>query len=385
MRNNGIYDRLDQQRVVFGRPYAAQVAEEAARLDANRVFVVCSASLDAKLGVLDALSAALGPRFAGGHTKMSAHTPRSDVLAASAAAREAGADLLVGVGGGSVIDGVKAMQLALSEGVRNEADLAGFARSLAQSPDRIAGPACVRQIAVPTTLSGAEFGTNAGVTDTAAGLKEGYNAPQGAPLVVIFDPDLARHTPDRLWLGSAVRSIDHACEGLCASDTFPYLDQQFLGALRLLNASLPRTRKAPDDVEARSLSQQGVWVVSAGIGQVKNGASHGLGYILGAMGVAHGETSCVLLPAVLAWNAPLNADRQAMISEALGRPDTPAANAVRDLVAGLGLPTRLADVGIPEDRFDRIAEVGVRHPTVLANPRPITTREDILEILELAR
>ena len=90
---------------------------------------------------------------------------------------------------------------------------------------------------------------------------------------------------------------------------------------------------------------------------VSKGASHGIGHVLGGTaGVPHGYTSCVMLPHVLRFNHPVNAGKQARVSEALGRPEVPAADAVAELIAGLGLPTRLRDVGVKPEQLDRIAE-----------------------------
>lgn len=384
MLTEGVYD-IVPQRVVFGRAFDAQIAHEAERFGKSRVFAVCSASLEREAGISDRLDASLAGGFAGLFTGIAAHTPRASVMEGVRAAREAGADLLVGIGGGSVIDGVKAIQLALSEGVQTEDHLAAFARSpIQRQPGRSAGPASIRQIAVPTTLSGAEFSNLGGVMNTGAGVKEGYGAPDGHPITVIFDPELACCTPLRLWLSSAIRSVDHACEGYCSTNSFPYLDQSFLGALRLLAPSLRRSHGAEADSEARSLSQQGVWTVATGVGRTANGASHGLGYVLGSLGVPHGETSCVLLPAVLEWNRSVNGDRQTALAEALGREGMDASDAVRELVRDLGLPIRLRDVGITEDQLEAIAQKGAQHPTVLNNPRPIEHANDVMEILRLA-
>ncbi|MDB5426895.1 MAG: hypothetical protein JWR43_870, partial [Phenylobacterium sp.] len=102
-------------------------------------------------------------------------------------------------------------------------------------------------------------------------------------------------------------------------------------------------------------------------------------------GVPHGITSCVMLWAVLKWNEGVGADRQALVSELMGAKGTPASQAVKQLAAGLGLPTDLASVGIRPDQFQAIAEHTMHDAGVRANPRPITGPRDIVEILEIAR
>jgi maleylacetate reductase len=115
------------------------------------------------------------------------------------------------------------------------------------------------------------------------------------------------------------------------------------------------------------------------------GASHGIGYALGAShGIAHGHTSCVLLPAVLRWNAVVNAGRQQALSEAMDSEQRPAHALVAELVQLLEQPDSLRAVEIRREDFDTIARRALTYDPVRANPRPITTADDIKEILELA-
>ena len=238
---------------------------------------------------------------------------------------------------------------------------------------------------MPTTLSGAEFSNNAGVLDTERSAKEGYRAPGLCPQVIVYDPNLAQHTPQWLWLSTAIRSLDHAVEGYCSADTTPYYDGHFLHAMRLFKESLPACLRDESDAEARSLNQHAVWLACCGLGSVSHGASHGIGYILGSYcSVPHGYTSCVMLPAVLAWNESVLGSRQDDIATALGMPDATAAEAVATLIAELGLPKTLADVGVKEEQLDEIATRAIRHPVVRRNPRPLEKAEQVMEILELA-
>ena len=125
--------------------------------------------------------------------------------------------------------------------------------------------------------------------------------------------------------------------------------------------------------------------ISPGASGIPTGASHGIGYALGAgFGVAHGHTSCVMLPAVLAWNAAVNAERQQALSAAMGQPGRPASELVRDLVTGLGQPVTLRGVGIKRENLDELAERSLAYQPVQLNPRPIRGTADVMEILELA-
>ena len=122
---------------------------------------------------------------------------------------------------------------------------------------------------------------------------------------------------------------------------------------------------------------------------VPMGASHGIGYILGAaFGVPHGYTSCIMLPAVMRWNKPVNADRQQMISDVMGdipnAASTDAADKLDAFIAGIGMPRSLDAVDIRVEHFQMIAEGAMNTPWVPRNPRPIAGPKDVMEILKLA-
>src|SRR5271155_2086010 len=101
------------ERIVYGKPAAAALKEEAQRLEATRVFLMVSGTMNRETDEVAKLRAALGNRYAGLHDRMAPHTPRDDVIAAANAARAAGADLLVTSGGGSLTDAGKVAQLCL--------------------------------------------------------------------------------------------------------------------------------------------------------------------------------------------------------------------------------------------------------------------------------
>jgi maleylacetate reductase len=241
-------------------------------------------------------------------------------------------------------------------------------------------------IAIPTTLSAAEFNHLAGVTDAAKKVKQGYMHPLAVPKAVILDPAATRDTPLELLLSTGMRAIDHCVERLCALRTAPMSDALSLHALSMLASALPRVKSDPNDLGARSDSQIGMWLSllpqTAG---VPFGASHGIGYILGgAYGVPHGVTSCLMLPAVLEWNEPVNAARQNAVAQAFGVPGERAGPVLRAFVRALGVPWRLRDVGIARDDLPGIAARYDGTGPISTNPRPVGGAADIVEILELA-
>src|SRR5262249_50031276 len=187
------------ERVVFGRAAAEAVAEAAARLGGKRVFVLAGGTLNRKTDAVRQIATALGPRYAGVHDEMPAHSPRDAVVACANKARDAGCDLLISVGGGSTTDGGKAVTICLEHDIRDPEGRAPSRPVVDEATGKRSSPQYrapkVRQICVPTTLSGGEFNARAGVTEPRLRLKQAYIHPGIIPLAVVFDPAITRHTP----------------------------------------------------------------------------------------------------------------------------------------------------------------------------------------------
>jgi maleylacetate reductase len=374
-----------QDQVTYGRPAAEVVRELAATWGVGRVLVTTTRSL--RDGLAAGFAAALGDLCAGVFSDIGAHSPRDGVIDGAAEARRVGANLLVALGGGSVIDATKVMQLCLWAGLDRVGQLDAYRAG--RGPDRVdvsMVPPGVRMIAVPTTLSAAEFTPFAGVSDAARHVKEGYAHPMLAPRAVVLDPAMTVATPPQLWLSTGMKAVDHAVEQLCGPVRAPYADALAAEGLKRLARSLPASKADAADLDARFDCQLGMWLAMSGAGAGAGlGASHAIGHTLGgSYGIPHGITSCVALPAVLAWSAPASQAQQALVSEILGQPGAAAAEAVRDLARRLGLPTDLAAIGIRRDQFQAIAEHTMHDRGVRSNPRPITGPADIVEILGLA-
>ncbi|MFG1374270.1 iron-containing alcohol dehydrogenase [Xanthobacter oligotrophicus] len=384
----GRYDVLPQDRIVFGVPAPEAIAEVASELGAARVFLVTSRTLSRKTDEIDRIRSRLGARFIGLFDDCVAHVPRSSVLTAAEAVRRAEPDLIVTIGGGTPVDTVKALLIVLAQNVTTEEQLGEYRIRVLEDGTRHVpqvGKPPVRQIIVPTTLSGAEFSNFGGVSDPVRKVKDIYTGREIGGQMVILDPAITVHTPDWLWLSTGVRAVDHAVETICSRSPQPFTDATCLHALGMLDRSLRRNREAPGDLDARLESQTGVWLASTGLGRVDWGASHGIGHQLGAVAnVPHGHTSCVMLHNVLRYNAQANADRQALVSRALGQPQTLAADLVEQLVADLGMPRTLREVGVERAHFDAIADGAMQNMFVRTNPRPICDRQEVLDILDMA-
>jgi maleylacetate reductase len=404
----GIFRASQQERVIWGKPAAQALADELDMLGSERVFVLTNRSL-ANSPRLEAIVGVLGRRFVGRYDGVTAHTPRECVIAGAAAARVARADKLLAVGGGSVIDGTKAMLLCLRHGYMNPEQIEPHANvrpvDLGHAPADAAS--WTRMIAIPTTLSGAEFASSAGVTDARRGLKQAFVNPMQIPQSVILDPEMTLDTPLELLGSTGMKAIDHAVERMTSRTANPYSDAVSELALRVLSTALSAIGSRPDDLDLRSKLQYGMFMSLRGSASgVASNVSHAIGHVLGAhAGVPHGFTTGVTLPSVLRWMANETAEPQARVAAALdaappqagatgaagalerdraAKPASDAATAVESLATRLGLPTRLRDVGVLRDDFALIAEKTM-HEALLANSRrAVQGPEDIREILEWA-
>ncbi len=321
----GTHTFLRTARVHFG-PGSLRKLEEEAR-SYGRAFVVTGRTLDEKTDLVRRVEGLLGDQHAGTHVGMGEHTPGSAVELAAGEAESAGADLLVSVGGGSVIDGTKAV-----------------ARQLGY-------PA---QVAVPTTLSGAEWAHLVGVTDEEAGRKSGFADERAVPVVVILDPEATLFTPEKLWLSTGIRALDHALEGFLGEGEHPIEDVLGLEGARRLVEYLPRSKEEPEHLGLRLELQLAAWMAYFGPLNTPMGLSHNLGRRIGASyGVPHGYTSCITLaPTLEVVGDRVPHERWGQLASALGGDP---AESVTALVEKLELPNRLSEVGVPEEDLEEIA------------------------------
>lgn len=354
-----------------------------ARCGVRRPLLVTTPSV-VRAGLADEVGELLGGVLAGTFAESREHTPEPVVHAAATQAAEAGADGLVSLGGSSVVDLAKGVALVLGDGP----DLARhrWADGQAPGPGDGARAPKLAHVALPTTLSGAEFTGAAGITHPASGEKRVYLDRGLTPRWVVLDPDLARATPPALWAATGMKALADSLEVLCSPRANPLTDAAALGALGLFVEHLGPATADAADLGARGRCQFAVAMVlpqlmTAGVGLVA-ALRHQLG---GGLGVPHGVASTIVLPHVLRWNLPVSAPRLARAAASLGV-DGPQAliERVEHLTGSLGLPRRLGEVGVERADLPAVAEHVLRDPAVGSNPRPVRGREDVAEVLDAA-
>jgi alcohol dehydrogenase class IV len=377
------------QRVYSGRPAAEALAEEAERQGAKRVFIVSSNSLANKTGELTRIKERLGAKFAGVFDSIAPHVPREDVIAGVLAAERASPDMLASLGGGSVTDATKIINLCLKHGLRTTESMEAY--RIVVNPDRsvtlpvFAGPD-LPVVLIPTTLSGGEFNALSGSTDKKVNVKQGYVHPAMTARAIILDPAVTVHTPEWIWFSTGVRALDHCFETLGALNSNDYWDGMAMNGLRLLARGLPACKANYGNLAARQHCQMGAWCsMVAIVAGLPMGISHAVGHALGgSFDVPHGYTSCVMAPFALEFNAEVNGERQKLISLALGEESTPAHVLADRLIRSLDMPRSLSSVGLKEKDLDPLAGYTLQDIWCGTNPRPIKDRAAIVEFLRRA-
>ncbi|WP_326601971.1 maleylacetate reductase and hydroxyquinol 1,2-dioxygenase domain-containing protein [Streptomyces sp. NBC_01799] len=323
-------------RVIFGTGTAGQVRDEVERLGCSRVLLLSSPPVaKAAARVRDVLGDLTVAEFDGAamHTPVEVTERALDVL------REHSADCLVAVGGGSTT---------------------GLAKALALRTD-------LPQLILPTTYAGSEVTPVLG--ETQDGRKVTRSSPAILPETVVYDVEFTRDLPVGMSVTSGVNALAHAVEALYSPQANPVIDGMALDAVRRIARSLPALVAEPSDTAARADLLHAAWLAGTCLASVGMGLHHKLCHTLGGtFGLPHAETHTVILPHAMAYNAPAARDVMNRIAEALGVADAPSG--VFDLIASVGGPTSLGELGMAQADLPDAARLAVATP--YPNPRELT-------------
>jgi maleylacetate reductase len=309
------YDALPG-RVVFGPGVArTRLAGEVERLGAERVLLIASRRS------ADTVAALVEPfrgRVAGTFDAVREHVPVETARAARAAAAEAGADAVLCIGGGSTVGAAKAVALT----------------------------ARIPVIAVPTTYSGSEVTPIWGTTED--GRKTTGVDPAVLPRVVVYDPELTASLPRELAVASGLNAMAHGVEAFWAPGRNPVSSVIAEEGVAALAAGL----RADDPADLL----RGAWLCGAAFAVAGSGLHHKLCHVLGGtFDLPHARTHAVVLPHVLAFNAPGAPEAVARTARALGATDP--VRGLRALADELGVPRGLRELGLAEDDIDEAARL----------------------------
>ena len=369
-------------RVVAGEGASAFTAREALQLGATRILIVSDRGIEAA-GLLESLRRTLEeselPHASA--LDISSNPHEAEVLEAARAFAAVGADLVLGVGGGSVLDVAKLVRLA-----------ATHPAPLAQYDDAVGGSSKIVEpmppmIAIPTTAgTGSEVGRSGVVTIEATNTKTVIFAPSLLPDVAILDPVMTKTMPPFMTAATGMDALAHCIEAYAAIGDHPKADAIALGGIRLCRDALAVATESPDDLHARAdmlkAAMMGAVAFQKGLG-----ACHSLAHPLSTeFGLHHGLANAICLPAVLDYNRTVIPDRIAEIGRQLGvkGPDDntlsfECAGAVRALRRSIGLPGDLRSQGIEETDLPKLAALAYKDVCHRLNPRPCT-EEDLLAL-----
>jgi maleylacetate reductase len=336
-------------RIVFGAGSArTALAEEFDRLAADRVLLVAT---ETERPLAEELAAPLGERVVTVFSGVRQHVPLPVAEAVRALAASVRADAVLSVGGGSTTGTAKAVALTTGLPI----------------------------VAVPTTYAGSEVTPVWGLTE--GNRKTTGTDPRVLPKVVVYDPELTLTLPAELSAASGLNAMAHCVEAFWAPRRNPISTLAAQEGIRALAAALPTVVEHPTDLDARAELLYGAYLAGSAFAVAGSGLHHKICHVLGgSYDLPHAQTHAIVLPEVLAFNAPAAPDAAARIATALGVTDPVAG--LRALSARLGIPPGLRALGMTEQQVDEAAELV--EPAVPAdNPRP-AGRAELREIIHAA-
>ena len=337
-------------RVIFQAGALSRLPEEAQRLGARRVLVLTTPG-QRPLG--EQAARALGALAAGVCSEAVMHVPREAAEAARAQAERLSADCCVAIGGGSTIGLGKAIAMTTSLPI----------------------------LAVPTTYAGSEMTPIHGMTEN--GLKTTGRDLRVLPKTVIYDPLLTLDLPAALSAASGMNAMAHAVEALYAEDANPITSLMAEESIRSLARALPVVVADTRNASARADALYGAWLAGACLGAVGMALHHKICHTLGGtFNLPHAQTHAIMLPYTAHYNHMAAPGALGRVARALGGDTAAEAGALlMALNRSLGLPSSLAQIGMPEDGIRRAAKIATDNPYY--NPRPVL-HDDILAMLQRA-
>jgi alcohol dehydrogenase class IV len=369
-------------RVIYKSGVSRELGQVVADLGAQRAFVVADKGVAAAgllAPVLNGLERSVV--VAGVYDNVPANSSLEAVNKAAAAAREAQADILIAVGGGSPIDTAKGMRIVLTLG-GGVPDYEGY--------NVIAQP-LMPMIAVPTTAgTGSEVTAIAVIKDEDEGRKISIVSRYIVPDLAVLDPQLTLTLPPRLTAATGMDALSHAIETYVSTENNPFSDSLALAAIDMIATHLRDAVQEGNNPEPRSQMLLASCMAGIACSNSLFGVVHAFAHAIGGKyPIHHGTLNAIILPFGMEYNAPIAPERYVRIARAMGvnaggRSDeeviADGISAVRRLAADCSLPLRLRDVEVPEEALPELAALSIVEAAIFNNPR-VATEEELLELL----
>jgi len=372
-------------KIIFGNGSSTQELEsEISALGCSRAIVVTDQGI-IKAGLLDKITSSLGDKCIGVFSDIPQDTGIDVVDRAAKFAKEKGADIVVSVGGGSVIDTAKCMCILLTEG-GSLSDFEGI--QLLTRPQ-------TPHIVIPTTAgTGSEVTWMAVIFDKSKGQKilivESFNAPR----VAILDPQLTLKLPPLLTASTGMDAMSHAIEAMTSVQREPVADALAMHAIRLLSIYLPLCIKDGSNIAARGQVQLAATMAGWAFGNAMVGLVHAMAHSIGAVShVPHGIANGILLPYCMEFNLPDAQDYYVEIAQAMGvfekgsttqQAAKAAVKAVFDFTKKIGHPQKLSEFGVKEENIIKAADLSMSDGSIVNNARFVADSSEVLAIYRKA-
>lgn len=287
-------------------------------------------------------------------------------------------DIIIGIGGGSVLDIAKLVAAQL-DNQQHIKEYTGIGLLKGRKKKLICIPA--------TSGTGSEASPNAILVDETDNQKKGIISPYLVPDIVYVDPLLTLSVPPAITAATGLDALTHCLEAYTNKFAQPFIDMHAFQGMRLIAAHIETAVKDGSNIEARTQVAMGSLLGGFCLGPVNTAGVHALSYPLGSMfHLAHGLSNALLLPYVMEFNIPAATKRYAEVAIALGceRQSTDEATAqagvqkIRDIIKACGIPATLREVNIPETAIPQMATDAMKIQRLLKNnPREITETDAI--------
>ena len=370
-------------KLVFGNGTLVQLPEDVLELKPSRVFIVTIEPLKPvisefvnileknKIEILQDTSIIAEPSFSDFEKLMLAVTPFNP-------------DVVIGIGGGSVLDIAKlvAAQLDNEQALK---DYVGIGLLKGRKKKLICVPA--------TSGTGSEVSPNAILVDDADNQKKGIISPFLVPDIVYVDPLLTISVPPAITAATGLDALTHCLEAYTHKFAQPFIDIYAYEGMRLIAANIVTAVKEGRNKEARKKVAMGSLLGGFCLGPVNTAGVHALSYPLGSMfHLAHGLSNALLLPYVMEYNIPAATKKYADVAIALGceRQEDDKATAcagvrkINELIKACGIPATLKEVNVPETSIPQMAADAMKIQRLLKNNPRLIEEKDAIEIYKAA-
>lgn len=379
-----------QTKILFQAGISRDFSNELDQLGVRKYFLICDPFF-AEKGVSEQIRRTVeeaGCRVVGIFSEVPPNSELKVVQSCSTLAKEKGAEAIIALGGGSVIDTAKAANITFSLAGDLVEDYSG-----SQTITRSLNPL----IAIPTTAgTGSEVTSSAVILDLEGKAKLSFNDSYLRPTLALLDPELTLTMPPKVTAMTGMDALTHAIESYTSLQANPMSDAFAMKAIKMIKENLMKAVTAGEDLTARSNMLIAANMAGIAFDHAMVGVVHSMSHATGGIAhVPHGLANSIYLPLGMEYNLENSAERYAGVARRLGV-DTrllnnrEAALAAIEFIRGLrsqlkeacGLPDRLRDAGVQENQLKNIAQAATEDGTSFFNPREVTYEGILKKIQE---